>query len=246
MSAEKTFNEKVVTVQSQLKAPKGQYNNFGKYNYRSLEDISEALKPLLANEGLRLTLSDEPVEIASRIYIKATAHLTDGVSKLEVTGFAREAETKKGMDESQITGTASSYARKYALNGMFLIDDTKDADTNEHDEQQKQSNPSKNSNSNGKANNNQPTQQSGLITGRQLAELNNEARKIAGVSNIDPSVFTTKVAEMGNVASVEFLPEKFYQEALATMIKWKQSYTKVQQGNANQNNNKSIPWGQKQ
>ncbi|MTD37683.1 hypothetical protein GIX45_03330 [Erwinia sp. CPCC 100877] len=236
MTIEKTFNEKVITIQSQLKAPKGQYNKFGNYNYRSLEDISEALKPLLTAEGLRLTLSDEPVEIANRIYIKATAYLTDGVSKIEVTGFAREAETKKGMDESQITGTASSYARKYALNGLFLIDDTKDADTNEHAEQHKQ-----NSGNAGNDNNNQATRQTGLITGRQVAELKNEASKIASVSNLNPSVFTSKIAEMGNVTSIDLLPEKFYQEALATMVKWKQSYSKA---NANQGNNKSITWGQ--
>lgn len=130
--AEKTFNEKVVSVQSSLKAPKGQFNKFGKYNYRSLEDINEAVKPLLANEGLKLTISDELVLIGDRIYVKATALLSDGNEFISVDGYAREAASKKGMDESQITGTASSYARKYALNGLFLIDDTKDADTNEN------------------------------------------------------------------------------------------------------------------
>lgn len=129
---EKTFNEKVVSVQSSLKAPKGQFNKFGKYNYRSLEDINEAVKPLLAKEGLKLTISDELVLIGDRIYVKSTAHLSDGSEYINVSGYAREAESKKGMDESQITGTASSYARKYALNGLFLIDDTKDADTNEN------------------------------------------------------------------------------------------------------------------
>lgn len=131
-SKEKTFNEKVVAIQSELKAPKGQFNKFGKYSYRSLEDINEAVKPLLAEEGLRLTISDETVMLGERIYIKATATLSDGHEELSVSGYAREAETKKGMDESQITGTASSYARKYALNGLFLIDDTKDADTDEN------------------------------------------------------------------------------------------------------------------
>lgn len=125
--------KKLVAIQAALKAPKGQFNKFGGYKYRSCEDILEAVKPLLLEQGLQLTITDEPVEVGGRIYIKATATVTDGSETAAVSGYAREAETKKGMDESQITGTASSYARKYALNGLFLIDDTKDADaTNEH------------------------------------------------------------------------------------------------------------------
>lgn len=125
--------KKLVAVQAALKAPKGQFNKFGGYKYRSCEDILEAVKPLLFEQGLQLTITDEPVEVGGRIYIKATATVTDGSETAAVSGYAREAETKKGMDESQITGTASSYARKYALNGLFLVDDTKDADaTNDH------------------------------------------------------------------------------------------------------------------
>lgn len=125
--------KKLVAVQAALKAPKGQFNKFGGYKYRSCEDILEAVKPLLLEQGLQLTITDEPVEVGGRIYIKATATVTDGSETAAVSGYAREAETKKGMDESQITGTASSYARKYALNGLFLIDDTKDADAaNDH------------------------------------------------------------------------------------------------------------------
>lgn len=129
--------EDLVKAQSELKAPKNQYNSFGKYKYRSCEDILEGAKPILAKYGLTLTLSDEPVVIGSRYYIKATAMIVakDGSNTL-VTAYAREADTKRGMDESQVTGTASSYARKYALNGLFLIDDTKDADTNENHEVQ--------------------------------------------------------------------------------------------------------------
>ena len=125
--------EKLAAVQASLKAPKGQYNSFGKYPYRSCEDILEAVKPLLKEHGLALILSDDIVECGGRIYIKATACVKD-VETLELeytTAFAREPEIKKGMDDSQITGTASSYARKYALNGLFCIDDTKDADTEE-------------------------------------------------------------------------------------------------------------------
>lgn len=127
----------LLQIQVELKAPKNQYNKFGRYNYRSTEDILSAVKPLLAKYGDDLDLSDEPILIGEWHYIKATATFTDkDQKKTIVTGYAREAERKKGMDDSQITGTASSYARKYALNGLFLIDDTKDADTDEYHQQQ--------------------------------------------------------------------------------------------------------------
>lgn len=125
--------KELLDIQSELKAPKGQYNSFGKYKYRSAEDILEAVKPICVKHGCELTLSDEIVYVGDRYYIKATAKLErEGSSPVTVTAYAREAETKKGMDESQITGTASSYARKYALNGLFCIDDTKDADTDDY------------------------------------------------------------------------------------------------------------------
>lgn len=130
-----TFYEKVGSIQSELKAPKGQRNEFGKYNYRSCEDIFEAVKPLLAKYGLVLTCSDDLVEIGGRNYVKSTVTLCDcdSACTLKNTAYAREEETKKGMDGSQITGASSSYARKYALNGLFLIDDTRDSDaTNTH------------------------------------------------------------------------------------------------------------------
>jgi len=124
----------LLAVQRDLKAPKGQFNSFGKYKYRSCEDIVEAVKPLLNDNGLILTMSDEVIEVGGRVYIKATATVTDIINgdKIEVTAMAREPEDKKGMDSSQITGTASSYARKYSLNGLFAIDDTKDADAEEY------------------------------------------------------------------------------------------------------------------
>ena len=116
-------------IQSKLKAPKANYNSFGKYKYRSAEDILEAVKPLLNEENCVLTLSDEIVIVGDRYYIKATCTLVNSDGQIiETSALAREEETKKGMDASQITGTASSYARKYALNGLFCIDDTKDAD----------------------------------------------------------------------------------------------------------------------
>ena len=131
-----TFNEKVLHAQSELKAPKSNFNNFGKYKYRSAEDILEAVKPVNKKYGLTLILSDKPILIGDRYYIEATATISDGNDNITVTAYAREALNRKGQDESQITGTASSYARKYALNGLYLIDDTKDADTDEHRQQQ--------------------------------------------------------------------------------------------------------------
>ena len=122
--------KKLIEIQSALKAPKGQKNTFGNYSYRSAEDILNAVKPLLSQHELAILIADEIVMIGERIYVKATARLLDADNNsLTTTAYARETLTKKGMDESQITGSASSYARKYALNGMFAIDDTKDADT---------------------------------------------------------------------------------------------------------------------
>lgn len=145
--SELNFIQRLIAVQNELKSPKNQYNKFGKYRYRSCEDILEALKPLLQKYGLLLTLNDEIVTIEvseactdekgcriesdKRVYVKATATVTDGDKSVSADGSARESMAKKGMDASQVTGTASSYARKYALNGLFLIDDSKDDDTRE-------------------------------------------------------------------------------------------------------------------
>lgn len=131
------FLKRVGMAQAELKAPKNQYNSFGKYNYRSCEDILEAAKPINKKHGLVLLLTDKPVCIGQRYYIEATARLYDIESEqfIEATASAREADTKKGMDDSQVTGTASSYARKYALNGLYNIDDTKDADTDSYKKQ---------------------------------------------------------------------------------------------------------------
>jgi hypothetical protein len=123
-----SIHEKLVTIQSSLVAPKNQYYSFGKYKYRSCEDILKGVKPLLASESLVLVLDDEIVAVGDRIYVKATATITDGEADISATGWAREADSKKGMDSAQVTGSTSSYARKYALNGLLCIDDTKDAD----------------------------------------------------------------------------------------------------------------------
>lgn len=139
-------HEGLLDVQARLKAPKGQYNSFGKYSYRSCEDILEAVKPLLAENRLVLKLEDfiETYGDPCRFYVMARATLTslDDGSAVETTAYAREDETKKGMDGSQVTGACSSYARKYALNALFLIDDTKDADaTNDHGKARKAGSP---------------------------------------------------------------------------------------------------------
>lgn len=135
MTAESTkpaLQEKLATIQQELNVPKENFNDFGKYEYRSCEDILQALKPIL--NGAVILLTDEIVQIGERYYVQATATLAEGEESISTKAYAREEETKKGMDGSQITGSASSYARKYALNGLFAIDDTKDSDTtNTHD-----------------------------------------------------------------------------------------------------------------
>lgn len=131
-----TIYEKLLNIQTELKAPKSQKNNYGNYNYRSCEDILEAIKPFLKKEKCVLIINDEVEKIENRYYVKAVVNLIDveNGESVKVSAFAREEETKKGMDSSQITGASSSYARKYALNGLFAIDDTKDSDaTNQHD-----------------------------------------------------------------------------------------------------------------
>ena len=148
------IKSKLNAIQIELKAPKDQYNSFGKYKYRNAEDICKAVKPLLEKYKAVLTISDDIVAVGGRIYVKATATIFDAesdpkskmnsdgfittqINRFEVTAYAREADDKKGMDAAQVTGATSSYARKYALNGLFLLDDTKDVDTEEYQAQAK-------------------------------------------------------------------------------------------------------------
>lgn len=134
--------KELIAIQSELKAPKSQFNKFGGYKYRKAEDILEAVKPLLNKQKCTLTITDDIVMVGNRIYVKATATIKSENGECETTtGWAREEETKKGMDGSQITGASSSYARKYALNGLFAIDDNADSDTTndgQHQEAQQQ------------------------------------------------------------------------------------------------------------
>ncbi len=133
------LREKLTSIQTSLKAPKGQFNSFGKYHYRSCEDILEALKIHLASTKTAIIINDEIIAVGNRIYVKATATLLDNESEetISISASARECEDKKGMDASQITGATSSYARKYALNGLFCIDDNKDADSSDNSKDDK-------------------------------------------------------------------------------------------------------------
>lgn len=144
--AEKTpmnLTTKLMHIQTELKAPKNLYNSFGKYKYRNAESILEALKPLEAKYKVAVVIEDEITEVSSRIYVKTTVKLFDAESDdhIVTSAYAREAETKKGMDEAQVTGATSSYSRKYALNALFLLDDTKDVDTEEYQSQKRESKP---------------------------------------------------------------------------------------------------------
>lgn len=132
------INAKLVKIQHELKAPKDQHNGFGNYNYRSLENILESVKPLLADAGLSLTLSDDIAEVGGRVYVKATAVISDGTDSISTTAYAREDESKKGMSDPQITGACSSYARKYCVQGLFAIDDSKDPDTESYQRRQRE------------------------------------------------------------------------------------------------------------
>nr|DAZ56806.1 MAG TPA: ERF superfamily protein [Caudoviricetes sp.] len=129
MAEDKSLANKLCDIQMRLKSPKDQHNGFGNYNYRSLENILESVKPLLHEYGLILTLSDDIAEVGGRVYVKSTAVISDGTDSISTTAFAREDESKKGMSDPQITGACSSYARKYCAQGLFAIDDSKDPDS---------------------------------------------------------------------------------------------------------------------
>ena len=164
-----SIRERVRLAQVELKVPKGQKNTFGNYTYRSAEDILEAAKPVLAANGLTLVVGDELVLIGDRYYVKATAQVfDDSAESIASTGYAREAEDKKGMDSAQVTGATSSYARKYALNGLLAIDDTKDADTDEH-KMQSDKRTSDDSNTPPKASSKKPASEKQLNLIAQLA-----------------------------------------------------------------------------
>lgn len=208
---ERTFLERVSLLITELKAPKSQRNNFGKYNYRSAEDILEAVKPLANNYGLVPKLSDEPVMIGDWHYIKATASIKDVKTGEEeiATAYAREPLAKKGMDESQITGTASSYARKYAMNGLYQIDDTKDADSDEYTEQVKQATPKP-------------------ITKTQQQALQKRSDEIAELAKLESKNFFDQITEKKIGYSVDI--SKVNTEQLGTLTRYLNELEKYYQG----------------
>lgn len=197
--------EKLNIIQSKLKAPKGQFNKFGNYPYRSCEDILEALKPLLAETKTVLVINDEIEFKGDRFYIRATCNLFDVESgeNISNSAFAREPESKKGMDPAQITGSVSSYARKYALNGLFAIDDTKDSDSNEN---QRQTNSGKPAAGNGQAVN--------------VQKVRNEIAQMLKVKNYDFNKFVGYLKQNYGVEKIEALPVEKLMQLKSTVASW--------------------------
>lgn len=212
-------------IQSELVAPKGQYNSFGKYNYRSAEDILEALKPILKKHNAAITLSDEIVYIEGRYYVEASVTLFAEGEAIGAKASAREEETKKGMDGSQITGTASSYARKYALNGLFAIDDNKDPDTDEYANQtEKQAQAQKPVQS--KPASNQKQRASGnvkYITGAQAKKLREDIKNIAEASGGPVNTVGVWFIDQLGVEKIELIPADRLAEAQELIAKTKQA-----------------------
>ena len=214
-------------IQSELVAPKGQYNSFGKYNYRSAEDILEALKPILKKHNAAITLSDEIVYIEGRYYVEASVTLFAEGEAIGAKASAREEETKKGMDGSQITGTASSYARKYALNGLFAIDDNKDPDTDEYanqtrkqaqDQKPAQSKPASNQKQNQRASGNVK-----YITGAQAKKLREDIKNIAEASGGPVNTVGVWFIDQLGVEKIELIPADRLAEAQELIAKTKKA-----------------------
>lgn len=197
--------EKLNIIQSKLKAPKGQYNKFGNYAYRSCEDILEALKPLLAETKTVLTIRDDIEFIGDRYYLRAICTLHDAESgeKIENAAYARETDTKKGMDAAQITGSVSSYARKYALNGLFSIDDTKDSDSNENQRQTNSGKPAK-----------ENTQ------GIDIAKTKNEIAQVLKAKNYDFNKFVDFLKKNYGVEKIEALPVEKLMQLKKLVASW--------------------------
>jgi len=209
-----TIYKKLLNIQRDLKAPKGQYNNFGKYSYRNAEDIMEALKPLLVENNAITYVEDDTIEyIGQRYYLVATISFVDVETgeKITVKARAREEENKKGMDGSQITGAASSYARKYALSGLFLIDDNKDADRNEYHKQNDQQ---------------KPKQQ-----GQQQQQGNQQAQEQNQVRYIDNNQYQEINDLISNIAKIKGMPfDTLANYVLSEKLKGLQDFHRVQVG----------------
>ncbi|HEP3186414.1 TPA: ERF family protein [Streptococcus pyogenes] len=198
-----TIYKKLLNIQKVLNVPKGQYNKFGGYSYRNAEDILNAIKPLLwENECTAFFRKDVIEQVGDRYYLVATFDFVDVNTgeKITVEARAREEEKKKGMDASQITGSASSYARKYALNGIFLIDDAKDADANEYQKQQKQG-----------ANTKQQTQ---YINDNQLQQIYNGINRLAQMTNQNPDIVASGILVRYNINDFRAVPSGYFNEVV--------------------------------
>ena len=208
------------SIQQKLVAPKGQYNNFGKYSYRSAEDILEALKPILQEHDAVLILQDGIVQIGDRYYVEATATLYAVGETIGTTAYAREDDSKKGMDGSQVTGAASSYARKYALNGLFMIDDNKDPDTDEYHNQNnqgssKQQKPAQKPNSQQEQPANAPAKNNGskTITGAQAKAIRTELKNMAEATGSPAATIGKWFIDKMGVDKPESIPADRLKEA---------------------------------
>lgn len=198
-----TIYKKLLNIQKELNVPKGQYNKFGGYSYRNAEDILNAIKPLLwENECTAFFRKDVIEQVGDRYYLVATFDFVDISTgeKITVEARAREEEKKKGMDASQITGAASSYARKYALNGIFLIDDAKDADTNEYQKQQKQGANTK--------------QQKQYINDNQLQQIYNGINQLAQMTNQNPDIVASGILVRYNINDFRAVPSGYFNEVV--------------------------------
>ncbi|HEP4528281.1 TPA: ERF family protein [Streptococcus pyogenes] len=216
-----TIYKKLLNIQKELNVPKGQYNEFGGYSYRNAEDILNAIKPLLwENECTAFFRKDVIEQVGDRYYLVATFDFVDISTgeKITVEARAREEEKKKGMDASQITGAASSYARKYALNGLFLIDDAKDADTNEYQKQQKQGANTK--------------QQKQYINDNQLQQIYNGINQLAQMTNQNPDIVASGILVRYNINDFRAVPSGYFNE----VINYIKSLMPQQNPNQNQTN----------
>lgn len=215
-----TLRKKLLNIQQDLKAPKGQYNNFGKYSYRNAEDIMEALKPLLADTKTVCYCQEDYIEhIGERYYLVATIVFADvdTDNAIMVKARAREEETKKGMDGSQITGAASSYARKYALSGLFLIDDNKDADSNEYNQQNKQPQGKKQQGqSNQHPQNNQQPQQNQVryVNNNQYNQILNGIRQLAQITGKPFDELVNNVAKHYQIQDFHQVPVEHFETVM--------------------------------
>lgn len=226
---ELTFNQKLIKIQAELKVPKSNYSDFGGYNFRNAEDILKAVKPHNLNHGFLLTLTDMPIFMDGRFYIKATATLTDGKDSLKVEAYAREADAKPKMDDSQVTGSASSYARKYALQGLYLIDDGIDADSQ---------------NTADSVSDDQMREEFLEIFHRRVAE-------VSGLTQTKPEVIEANILGKNGFDHLDQVPPEYYQQVIGYMkLLLKKAEQKTQKVNKPvvdpkpQKETKSFTWGE--